>query len=456
VNDFAQRVAKSIETRRLYRRRERILVAVSGGLDSMVLLHLLLRLAPDYNWHLAVAHFNHRLRGRSSDADERLVRDTARRMGLRFLGAGADVKAFAKRHKLSVEMAARQLRHEFLARAARKCKARCIALAHHADDQVELFFLRLLRGAGSEGLAGMKWRSPSSADAKVMLTRPLMGESRESLASCASEEGIVYREDASNARLDIQRNRLRHELLPLLKRHYQRGLSRVVLRQMEITAAEAEFVSDAARKWLRGSRGRFELLPLALQRRCLQWELTAKGVLSSFDLIEQLREAANQPVMVNEKCSVYRDDSGRVRVQSAKKAGFIRTQMKVQLRGSAGGAEFDGAVVRWEVRGARAGTVRAHPIRVNLERFDADKVGRAIVLRHWRPGDRFQPIGMGSAVKLQDLFVNAKVPKEERHRLLVAATANGEVFWVEGLRLSERFKLDSGTTRQLHWMWKRV
>ena len=127
-------------------RETNILVAVSGGVDSMVLLHLLKALSVERRWKLTVAHFNHRLRGRASDADEVFVRKTAKGMKLPFVSKRADVKRFARESKLSIEMAARKLRHEFLAEVARACKIKTIALAHHADDQVELFFLRLLRG----------------------------------------------------------------------------------------------------------------------------------------------------------------------------------------------------------------------------------------------------------------------------------------------------------------------
>src|SRR5947209_6211681 len=161
VSDFIGRIEQSIIDKRLFRHGQRILVAVSGGLDSMTLLQLLCRFSKTHGWKLVVAHFNHQLRGRSSDADERLVRETAERLGILFVAGRANVKQFSQKHKLSLEMAARRLRHEFLAGVARKKRIPAIALGHHADDQVELFFLRLLRGAGSEGLAGMKWRTAS-------------------------------------------------------------------------------------------------------------------------------------------------------------------------------------------------------------------------------------------------------------------------------------------------------
>jgi tRNA(Ile)-lysidine synthase len=174
VTDLLQRVEQNVQNRRLLKRSDRILVGVSGGLDSMVLLHALQRLLSRHCWRLTVAHFNHQLRGRSSDADEKLVRQTAAALKLPFVAGRADVGGFARKSKLSIEMAARKLRHDFFARTARERKIHIIALAHHADDQVELFFLRLLRGAGGEGLAGMKWRAPSPVDSTITLVRPLL------------------------------------------------------------------------------------------------------------------------------------------------------------------------------------------------------------------------------------------------------------------------------------------
>ena len=250
VSEFLQRVEGEIQNRRLLLRGQKILVAVSGGVDSMALLRVLHLLAPKNRWRISVAHFNHRLRGRASDADERLVRKTAAAMKLPVFAESADVKAFAAKSKLSLEMAARKLRHEFLARVARQNKIKTIALAHHADDQVELFFLRLLRGAGGEGLAGMKWRSPSPADKTISLVRPLLGFSKAELLEFARENKIQFHDDATNFSGDFLRNRIRNELLPLLRKNYQPGLDKAVLRLMEIVGAEAEFVGEAARQWL--------------------------------------------------------------------------------------------------------------------------------------------------------------------------------------------------------------
>jgi tRNA(Ile)-lysidine synthase len=468
VSELANRVEENIRRQGLFRRGERILVAVSGGTDSMVMLDVLRELAPKHGWELTVAHLNHRLRGRSSDADERLVRQTAARSTIEVVAESADVRAFARKHGISLEMAARKLRHDFLARTAARLKIRKISLAHHADDQLELFFLRLFRGAGVEGLAGMQWHNPSPSEPRIELTRPLLDQPKAALRAYAKERRVKFREDATNASLDIQRNRIRHELLPLLRRSYQPTLDRTVLRVMEILRAEAEFVSQAAAQWVRAGKLcgvpiAFDQLPVAIQRRSLLVQLTALRAPADYDLIEALRTRPETPVALSrrekadpaahETLSAFRDRAGMVHLRTPDRLAFGQSSLNLDLE-KRGKAEFSTVVFRWQSKPSQGRLV----LKVNQgqELLDADKVGSPIYLRHWQPGDRFQPIGMHSAVKLQDFFTNRKVPRRRRRELVLGVTAKGEVFWVEGMRISERFKLTEGTKRCLQWRWKRL
>ena len=386
----------------------------------------------------------------------------------------------------------------------------------------------------------MKWRNPSPSDADVQLVRPLLDQPKTVLGEYAAECRIRFREDASNALLDFQRNRIRHELLPLLRKKYQPALDRTIARVMDIVGAEGEFVAQVAGEWLRGlgnpmaeirrpkevrspkseaaraslrrllrrkGRGQddllFEDLPVAVQRRCVQMQLIGQGIEPDFELVERLRCAAGRSVSLGSRipeprartwvgrgidrgplslslspsegervpsCAggekaggtggtpvlryAIRDRWGRIQLQIAAVEGFSFSSAEVDLKGRAGEIEFDGTRVSWRVD-SKKGVAQARA-GVRQESFDADRVGSPIRLRHWQPGDRFQPIGMACAVKLQDFFTNQKVPRDRRRQLVVAATAQGEVFWLEGARISERFKLTLQTNRRLQWRWKRL
>jgi len=445
----------------------------------MVLLRVLHELRSEHGWRLIVAHFNHRLRGRSSDADERFVRETAERLGIPFVAGHADnvagrvpsrgaVKAFARQQNLSIEMAARRLRHDFLARTARERKAPTIALGHHADDQVELFFLRLLRGTSGEGLAGMKWSNPSPSDQRVTLVRPLLGCSRKEIEEFARNEKVAFREDQTNAALEFLRNRFRHELLPMLVKQYQPALSKTVLRLMDVLGAESELVTEQATHWLKMRQPVFDSLPVAVQRRALQLQLLKLGLKADFDRIEHLRLQKDAPLTLSLELIARRNSAGTIETRRIDHPPrFDAGQLVMNLTGKGRTVVFERRLkLTWRIAAEKRCGRPAFPAREQggrlsycpggEESFDADKVGSPIALRHWRPGDRFQPIGMHSSVKLQDLFSNQKVPRAQRHQLTVATTAGGELFWVEGLRISEQFKLDKNTVRRLNWCWKKL
>jgi tRNA(Ile)-lysidine synthase len=450
---FLRQIESAIHARGLLPDNRKILVAVSGGLDSMVLVHALRDLAATHRWALTIAHFNHQLRGSASDSDERLLRKTARALKLPLVAGRVNIRKAARQAGISIEMAARDRRHGFLARTAHRLRIPIVALAHQADDQVELFFLRLLRGTGSLGLAGMKWASPSPSDPSVLLVRPLLRHSKAELATAARAHGIAFSEDETNASLEFERNRVRHELIPLLREKYQPALMETVPRLMELAGAEAEVVTAVANAWWRtGKWIEFGRLAVAVQRRVIQLQLFQLGQTPDFELVEQLRAAPDEPFAINQTQTLCRDTGGLLHLRKIQAVKFDPARRRVVLRGGKGRAGLDGLNVKWEIETVSGAQFTR---RANVEYFDADKVGAAIWLRYWQPGDRFQPIGCGSSRKLQDLFVNMKVPRDQRRARVVAETSQEEIFWVEGLRLAEKFKLKPGTVRRLKWQWRR-
>lgn len=422
----------------------------------MILLHLLHRFSSARDLKLVVAHFNHQLRGRQSDSDERFVQRAATALELKVVAGSGDVKAFQQKNKISLEMAARKMRHDFLARTARQWDIKTIALGHHADDQIELFFLRLLRGSSGTGLAGMEWKTQSSSDPDVSLVRPLLGQTKRELQSFAESKQIPFRKDATNDLLEILRNRIRHELVPLLVRDYQPALLKITLRSMDVLRANADCVTQFSQQWLqKQKRPHFDRLPVAVQRESLHLQLMRLQIETGFDLIERLRCSPEHNISVNANSVIFRDYAGRIHRKEIIPCDFNPNQTVLDLAERHGKAVFETMEVTWRI-GLRKGPGRDIPKRhPGCEHFDADKLGSVIVLRHWQPGDRFRPIGLKSAVKLQDLFTNQKVPRPKRHRIVVGATLQNELFWVEGLRISESFKLDKGTLRSLKWKWRR-
>lgn len=456
MDSFPARVEAVIREHALLADGGAVLVAASGGCDSMVLLCLLADLAPGHGWRLAVAHFNHGLRGRASDADEALVRETAERLRLPFRSGRGDVRAQARTGGVSVEMAARVLRHEFLAREAVACGVAVVALGHHADDQTETFFLRVLRGSGGEGLGGMGFVDPSPADRRVRLVRPLLAETREAIRGWARERGVIFREDASNRRDDVPRNLLRRRVLPVLQRTIQPALSRTVARVMRVLGDDADFAAASARLWLGGGEAAgFDVLHPAVQRQVILIQLRELRVEAGFELVERLRREPRTPVITPRGLPVWRDAVGRLHAGRVRRGEFETARLEIPLTGRAGEGVFGGLQVRWRIRVRKPGSVARLAGAGGREVLDAGAVGDRVTLRHWQRGDRFRPLGMTGTAKLQDLFVNARVPREQRHVRVVAVSGEGEIFWVEGLRPAEQARVRPATRRVLEWRWAR-
>jgi tRNA(Ile)-lysidine synthase len=349
-----------------------------------------------------------------------------------------------------IERAARSARHAFLGATGARIAARRIVLAHHADDQVELFFVRLLRGAGSRGLGGMRKVNRHGPPLNARLIRPFLDLRRAELAAWAATEGVAYREDASNRDPRFLRNQVRHELLPLLITRFSPATPTVVLRTMQTLADEADWLRAQAEEFLAAPatrRPEFATCHPALQRGVLALQLEQLPLAFDSQVIERLREDAGVIINTPGNQFISRDEAGRVRVHAAPVPEFQANTHTLELNGANGGCRFGSVEVDWSLKRR----FRRAKFPADQEMFDATSIGGTIILRHWQPGDRFQPIGMKHPVKLQDLFTNARVPAAERRRRVIATTSAGEIFWVEGLRIGERFKLTSASKTCLVW-----
>ncbi len=450
---LADRVAASVERQALIPCGGRVVAAVSGGGDSVALLHLLAELAERSLLTLAgVAHVNHRLRRPASDEDERFCRDLARRFGVPCLVESVAVADVARARRVSVERAGHHVRHAFFARAAAELGAGRVALGHTIDDQAETVLLRLIRGAGAAGLSGMRPRAGS-------LVRPLLEVGRAELRRYLADGRIPFREDASNADLRVPRNRVRHELLPQL-RTYSPRVVEALARQADIARADEAWLSrranEAAADLVSQERGLVVLdaaglaaLPPALGRRVARDALARiepRRREIGFDAIERVRRtAAGGPARTDlPDCRVERA-AGRVRLVPrrgrtgpAPRPGFA---YRLAIPGEVSVPEA-GVRVRAEVVEAAAGARVAGGGRTAVVALPA---AAPLVVRSWRFGDRYRPLGLGGrSRKLQDLFVDRKVPRDERTRIPLVLDADGRVVWVVGFGIGHDFRAGEG------------
>ncbi len=418
---------------------DRLAAAVSGGADSVALLRVLLELRSELGIVLMVAHFNHGLRGEQSDADQAFVAELAKEHGLDFFAGHGNVADYAFASKLGIEAAGRELRYRWFAELARLQRLDSIATAHTLDDQAETVLLKFLRGAGTKGLAGIYPVIVADGEWKVRIVRPLLGVSRDEVETYLTAQAQSWREDESNLDHRFLRNRLRHELLPLLEREYNPEIRRLLNDVADTSRAEEDYWRELAAREAAArtspnqlSLAGFAQLPLALQRRVLKRFAESEGVALDFAHVERLHRCALGEVTRAEL------PGGRVVVRR-------------------------GASLQWRATGQHAastycyslpvpGEIHITELRLTLraelvpeefacelpqeELLNPDLLGPELVVRNWRPGDRFWPAHSRSEEKLKRLFAEKHIAAEQRPQWPVAVHDN-EIVWVRGFPVAQ-------------------
>lgn len=455
---FPVRVLRTIHRYGLVSSGDRVLVALSGGADSMALLHVLHELLPRLEATLAgVVHVHHGLRGDEADGDRDWCRDVAAGLGLPFREAQVAVSTEAQVRGWSIERTAHLLRHAALRETADELGADRIALGHTRDDQAETVVLRFLRGAGTRGMGGMHPK-------RGRLIRPLLETSRAHVEQFLAERGLTYREDASNVDVGIPRNRVRHEVLPLLVRVAGRRLPARLARQADLWRADEDWLEQSAAPWVaravtRGASGwtlRLEILReapealrgrvlLAMARHLVGDRATARtaGDIERFTHLRGGRRGQlGRWAAVREGAQLHFEPVEAVEAEAEEPPQALR--LPVPGTGTWGPA---GQVLTAVLADRRSVHVAPDALGPSAAMVDADEVGEGLVVRAWRPGDAMRPIGLGGSQKLQDLFVNRKVPRAQRSRVPIVSTLDGRIVWVVGLAVDERVAVKAATTR---------
>ena len=420
----------------------RILVGVSGGVDSVVLLHALIR----SGYSCVAAHCNFHLRGEAADGDAAFTERFATTMGCAFVRADFDTEGYAARHSLSIEMAARELRYRWFEEQRTEQGCEVIAVAHNADDSVETFFLNVIRGTGIRGICGMAARNGN-------VIRPLLGVPRREIERYARENGLEWREDATNAETVYRRNKIRHKILPVLQE-----INPSLLQTMQ---ANMEHWRDAAEV--------FSAHAGAAMRRCVRERADGVKEISIASLkaeagyrsvfFEWMYACGFAPDVIRSALGALDGIPGKMFMSPA--YILLKDRDTLLLMPRAGdcdrgypavieeGTERIDSPLRMAFRIVSCGDGYAVPRCAGRAAFDADRVDFPLTLRRPQEGDWFVPFGMRGRKKLSDFFTDRKLSRFDKERAAVLVSAHGEVMWVVGMRTDNRFAVTGKTRRAL-------
>ena len=463
-------VRETISVHRMFSRGDSVLVAVSGGPDSVVLAHVLLTLALEYSLRPAIAHLNHCLRGPDSDRDAEFVIALARQLGVPVYAERKDVLAFQKRRRLSLEEAGRRIRYEFFDAVSAKYGFNKIALGHQSDDNAELVLINLLRGSGPLGLSGIA----PVREGKIV--RPLIHLRRSEIINYLAEKKLPYVTDASNTDPAFMRNKIRHHLIPELQTAYNPRIIETLNRLGEIIRAEDQWLDDVLGPVLKQcvsfradqkislALPDFNRLPKAVKRRVVRKAILwvkkdlRRITLLHVDAILHLIEKGRVPGRLNlpdgvlvERNTVELTFEKRNRVRKRQDCGILQTtstdyQYSIFSAGTLFIKEAGVSIALCEIDADDLPDFKKTGTHIAF--FDLDRLHFPLLVRNLRPGDRFSPLGVCGTQKVKKYFINHKIPGTQRRKCPLLLS-RGDIIWVAGHRIDNAVKVSPQTRRVL-------
>ena len=423
---------------------DKVILALSGGIDSMVLADLLLKAKVEF----VAAHCNFHLRGHESDGDDWFVRKFAEKRGIQCFVKHFETEKYAANHGISIEMAARDLRYAWFEQLRQQLGYGKIAVAHHADDQAETFFINLLRGAGLNGLKGMK---PQNG----VIIRPLLWASREQIRKYAVENHIVWREDHTNVESVYLRNRIRNQLLPVFD-ELQPKARQGLYKSLEHLSAENELYKLLLKEKLAQIVERDEDVQKLPYSKLVKTEVPepVEGPTSSFQLLfEWLRQYGfntDQCHFIYEAIGTGIGNQyfspthcvviGRDELQLSEIKEKTDDEIQIEI-----GEEETFSPVHLQFSKLEGTADFIINKSSDVAQLDFDKLRFPLTLRHWRHADRFHPLGMKGSKLLSDFFVDQKFTEYQKQNVWLLVSADGEILWVVGYRIDDRFKIVNDT-----------
>jgi tRNA(Ile)-lysidine synthase len=459
-NTLEKRISSFIREYGLMSGGEKVLVAVSGGPDSVCMLNILNNLRGMLDIQLHIAHLDHGLRGDESGADAGYVENVAASLGIPAIIEKKDVIAWQKTRKISLEEAAREVRYRFLEDAARRAGAKRVAVGHTRDDQVETTLMHFLRGSGIQGLRGLKAAAPlpdGDREDGLWVVRPLLEVTRLETTAYCTAHNLNPCKDASNDQVRFLRNRIRLELIPLL-RQYNTDIDSALLRLADLAGEDADFIDEQAAAICGVAvtseghltcldSGKLRGLPLALQRRVFR--LMLEQVYGSLRNLE----AAHIDALVR---LLFSNTGRSVHLPGGTVVANERNRMVMSAPGSTAcpwpaldrdytlNIPGETALPGWRVSATIMKENFYKEDDIFSASFDLARIGEQLTVRGRRTGDRFHPLGMSHSRKLQDFMVDSAIPRSWRGSVPIVCSP-GQVAWVVGWRIDDRVKVTTGT-----------
>jgi tRNA(Ile)-lysidine synthase len=463
-----EKVLAFIRENHLLKGGEKLVAAVSGGPDSVCLLHILCSLRRELGITLHVAHLDHQLRGAESDADAAYVKALARRLKIPATIESAGVQAYRKQHRLTLEEAAREVRYRFLASTVQKTGAAAVAVAHHSNDSAETILMHLIRGTGIKGLRGLSPVTGLKIDGKELtVIRPLLVLSREEITAYCAEHGLKPRTDSSNLSIEPFRNKVRRKLLPELQKYNPR-IADALLRTARSAAADLDFIEKAAilaapevavfeKSSVIISKKAFIALHPALQRQVLRDAIESllgnlKDIESSHieDVMEALGKPAGKTMGLPFGLNFFIDYNKYIltlNIPAPCPLPPLEKKFPLAVPGitTSNGWEITASYVPSTVSVTEESGFTAY--------FDAVAAGKKLVVRSCLPGDRIQPLGMTQEKKINRLMMDEKIPRAWRGRVPLVCSGT-DIIWVAGWRISQLYRVTPDTKKVLKLEFK--
>lgn len=428
MNKFKQH----IETQFPNLQQKKLLLALSGGLDSVVLAHILKSL--DYN--IALAHVNFHLRDAESDGDETFVRELATTWQVPIFVHQAQTQQFADQKKISIQMAARDIRYQWFNALIHQHGFHYLLTAHHLDDHIETFFINLNRKSGLEGLTGIPEKN-----AKIL--RPLLPFSRSELLQYATDKQLVWREDSSNASVKYERNKIRHQLFPVLEDlnpDFRKDFGKSIEYLNHANTLIKDYLNVLKPHFWHQKQNEIHIYLMELKKvnhyEYVLFELLKPYGFTDWQSIFELINTQSGKKIVSENYILYKD---RIKFILTEKVLGRETQNKINIENNIQIGNFSYRIERFPF------DTNLNFKKKGIEYLDAEKVVFPLYIKRWEDGDAFIPLGMKGSKKLSDYFRDLKLNVIEKSKIWLLCDAQNRILWVVGYRIDERFKVTEQT-----------